>query len=101
MHSISNVNQENKRIERQLLDELINRLVLLGYPEPTDIQSRESPDFSMIVSGESIGVELTRSTFEEYCRASRQLSDGFMIYDRLKDYGVRRPTEELIADATD
>jgi hypothetical protein len=101
LHSISNVNEENKRIERQLLDELISRLVPLGYPDPTDIQSRESPDFSMIMSGESIGVELTRSTFEEYCRASRQLPDGFMIYDRLRDHGVRRPTEELIADATD
>jgi hypothetical protein len=100
-HNISNVDQENKHIERQLLNELISRLVLLGYPDPTDIQSRESPDFSMIMSGESIGVELTRSTVEEYCRASRQLLGGFMVYDRLRDYGVRRPTEKLLADATD
>jgi hypothetical protein len=97
------VNQsKDKLIERQLLDELISRLVLLGYPHPTDVRGRESPDFSMIVSGEFIGVELTRSTFEEYCRAARQLSDdGFMIYDRLRYYGVRRSTEELISDATD
>jgi hypothetical protein len=79
------VNQENKNIERQLLNELISRLVLLGYPDPTNVQSRESPDFSMIISGQSIGVELTRSTVEEYCRASRQLADGFIVYDRLRD----------------
>jgi len=96
------VNQsDEKLIERQLLDELISRLVLLGYPHPIDIRGRESPDFSMKLDGEFIGVELTRSTFEEYCRAARQLSDGLMIYDRLRDYGVRRSTEELIADATD
>jgi hypothetical protein len=93
--------QNDKHIERQLLDELINRLVLLRYPNPTNIQDRESPDFSMVVSGASVGVELTRSMFEEYCRASRQRFNGFMIYDRLRDYGVRRSTEELIADATD
>jgi hypothetical protein len=97
------VNQraDDKLIERQLLDELISRLVLLGYPHPTDIQGRESPDFSMKVSGESIGVELTRSTSEEYFRAGRHLSNGFMVFDRLRNYGVRRSTEELIADAKD
>ncbi len=92
---------DDKPIEWQLLDELISRLVPLGYPHPTDIRGRESPDFSMIVSGESIGVELTRSTFEEYCRAGRQLSNGVMVFDRLRDYGVRRSTEELITNATD
>jgi hypothetical protein len=87
-------------MERQLLDELISRLVPLGYSYPTNIQSRESPDFLMMVNGEPIGVELTRSTLEEYCRASRHLPT-FMIYDRLRDYGRRRPTAELISDATD
>jgi hypothetical protein len=94
-----NQSADDKLIERQLLDELISRLVPLGYPHPTDIRGRESPDFSM--SGESIGVEVTRGTFEEYCRAGRQLSNGVMVFDRLRDYGVCRSTEELIADATD
>jgi hypothetical protein len=96
-----NHSADDKLIERQLLDELISRLAPLGYPHPTDIRDRESPDFSMIVSGESIGVEVTRGTFEEYCRAGRQLSDEVMIFDRLRDYGLSRSTKELIADATD
>ena len=97
----------DKQIERSIIDELARRLRKLDdWPEYT-VQDSERPDFILEATQPPlrIGVEVTRSVFQEYIRGSKLHGTTFdaAVIDttRLFDRDERRSNAELIEDMTD
>jgi hypothetical protein len=86
-------------IERADLDALLRRLSQLKEPAARVIEhrSQKSPDFIIEVAGERIGVETTRSVYQEYVRALKlQARDNSWIHlTHLVDRPRRRSTSEI------
>jgi hypothetical protein len=88
-------------IERADLDALLLRLSQLKEPVASLIEhrSQKSPDFIIEVGGERIGVETTRSVYQEYVRAlklqARDCANSWVNLTHLVDHTRRRSTSEI------
>ncbi len=97
--------QIKKQIELHQLNELFKRIAALSYEEPSDIIESERPDFVVTISGQRIGVEVTRSIYEEHGHASalhsKYCPDHCIITTHLHDRGQRRSKDELLSEILD
>lgn len=63
--------------EQHQVDQLLKRLVRLGYPQPTSQDgSGERPDFVLTISGEQIGLETTTAVYQELTYSLALERDG-------------------------
>ena len=60
-----------KHIERSQIEALFQRLQRLHERVPDTIEAAESPDFILRFGEERVGLEVTRSVWQEYVRGSK------------------------------
>jgi hypothetical protein len=93
---------QRKDFERGLIDELFRRLGKFGQ-RPDSIEEGERPDFMFALQNTRVGLEVTRSVYQELARAVRIQATGYpneaMIITSLKDGPRRRSNSEISADA--
>src|SRR5208283_5738809 len=88
-------------IERADLDALLRRVSQLECLTPTAIEhsAQTSPDFIIELAGEKIGVEATRSVYQEFVRAmklqARDCPNSWVNLTHLEDRPRRRSTPEV------
>jgi len=91
-----------KHIERSQIEALFQRLQRLRERMPNTIEAAESPDFILRFGEERVGLEVTRSVWQEYVRGSK-LHDSlypaeWVITTNLMDGARRRSSDEVAAE---
>lgn len=98
---------EKQKIERLDLDTFLACLAVLENFRPSLIEHQDKPDFIITVTsaGKKIGVETTRSVYQEVVRAMKsfrftECRDSLMNLTHLKDGEKRRSKDDLLASVT-
>lgn len=89
-----------KAIERADLQSLLDRLRLIDGISPDSIVARERPDFVITIGGSCVGLETTRSVYQEFVRGEKLHAERgpFMANTtHLKDTSHRRSNDEIHA----
>ncbi len=94
-----------KNIERFHVDDLLTRITKLGYSMPISIADSERPDFILTYADGQIGLETTRSVYQEYVRAGKlqdqKFPQEFIVITNLKDGQSRRSNDDIVSDMFD
>ena len=91
-----------KQIECSQIEALFQRLQKLRQRMPDSIEEAESPDFILSFGEERVGLEVTRSVWQEYVRGSK-LHDAlypaeWVMTTNLMDGSRRRSNEEITTE---
>jgi hypothetical protein len=91
-----------KTIERLHIDALLKRLARLGEPMPAAIEEAERPDFILHYGPERVGLESTRSVYQELVRAdilqAARCPREWILTGNLMDGPRRRSDDEILGE---
>ena len=91
-----------KTIERFHIEALLKRLAKLGEPMPASIEEAERPDFILHYGEEQVGLEATRSVYQELVRAdilqAARCPAEWIITTNLIDGPRRRSNDEIVGE---
>jgi len=94
--------EPKKDLERSQIQALFHRLQKLRERMPDKIEVAESPDFILRFGEERVGLEVTRSVWQEYVRGSglqhTLYPSEWVITTNLVDGLKRRSNDEIIAE---
>jgi hypothetical protein len=97
--SVTITGMSQKARERAALDALLKHLRVPDAAVPELITESERPDFVIRVNGETIGVEVTTSAYEEYIRAmelhAAEYPERWINTTNFKNRSPRRTNDQL------
>jgi len=94
--------EPKKSSERTNVEALLKRLVKVGQPWPSSIEEGERPDFILQYGEAQVGVETTRSVYQEMVRADKlhqaKCPGEWFITTNLIDGPRRRSDQEILGE---